>query len=400
MSENYFLLFKTADAEKRAWRNLIDARKHALFPIVELTRGRKKPKVGKDADGNALSAEELRGTPDLYGFESNWRSTLDLMKPCKELFIDLTREPSLSCFETDQLSKSDNGYAAWIQYLANLSETWVNVLPTLIVNPSDDEDEAAYKHNIESQFDALAAKYGKIAYRVSILEDTEFVYDLDLLKDRIRNFAVKGGKFFIVLDHEYIRPRNGKVHSKRTSAIISSILAVVDEAEIVCLATSFPKSVTDIGDEELDSFPVEEVYLYEMIKKDHPNVQYGDYGSINPIRNDEVIITQGWRPRIDYVSNHEGLSVYYYREKRLVLGKHSTTKKNILAPYSRHYTSVADKVRSHIPYYQVLKASWGCGEIEAAAKGDVPSNSPSHWISVRMEIHIIRLLQYLRLDAN
>ena len=400
VSENYFLLFKTADAEKRAWRNLVDPRKRALFPIVELTRGKKRPKVGKDKDGNTLPAEELRGTPGIYGFESNWRSTLELMKPCNELFVDLTREPSLSCFETDQLSKSDNGYAAWVSYLATLSATWENVLPTLIVNPSDDEDEATYKQNIENQFDTLAANYKKIAYRVSILEDAEFVYDLDLLKDRINDFAASKGQFFIVLDHEYIRPRNGQVHSKRTSSIISSILSIVSEVEIVCLATSFPKSVTDIGDEEFDTFPVEESYLYEMVKKDHPRVQYGDYGSINPIRNDEIIITQGWRPRIDYVSNHDGLSVYYFREKRRVLGKDPKTNKNILAPYSRHYTSVAQKVKNRSPYYQMLTASWGCGEIEAAAAGNVPSNSPSHWISVRMEIHIIRLLQHLGLDAT
>ncbi|WP_392338756.1 hypothetical protein [Loktanella salsilacus] len=399
MSENYFLLFKTADAEKRAWRNLVLERQKVIFPIVELTRGKKKPKVGKDKDGNQLPAEQLRALSGIYGFESNYRSTLELMSPCMELFVDLTREPSLSCFETDQLSKSDMGYQAWVNFVSSLYKASNNVLPTLIVNPSEDEDEATYVKNIEDQFDAFAAKYAKIAYRVSVLEDSEFVYDIELLKHRFQTFKAAGGTFFIVLDHEYIRPRNGHVHSKRTSAIISSILNVTNDVEIVCLATSFPKSVTDIGEEDFDTFPVEEFYLYEMVRKDHPNIQYGDYGSINPIRNDEVIITQGWRPRIDYVSDHEGLSVYYYREKRLVLGKNPATNQNILAPYPRHYTSVAKKVRNRFPYYQVLKESWGCREIEAAANGNVPSNSPSHWISVRMEIHIIRLLRQLGLDV-
>ncbi|GAA6176244.1 beta family protein [Sulfitobacter pacificus] len=399
MSENYFLLFKTADAEKRAWRNLASERKEALFPIVELTRGKKKPKVGKDKDGKQLPADQLRALAGIYGFESNYRSTMELMSPCSELFVDITREPSLSCYETDQLGRSDAGYSAWVDFVVGLHGTWENVLPTLIINPSEDEDEATYVKNVEDQFDAFAAKFTKMAYRVSILEDPDFIYDIALLKERIQAFTDEGGTFFVVLDHEYIRPRNGHIHSKRTSAIITSLVGVTDNVKIVCLATSFPKSVTDIGEEDFDSFPVEEAYLYDMVKKDHPHIQYGDYGSINPIRNDEIIITQGWRPRIDYVSSYEGLSVYYYREKRLVLGKNPATNKNILAPYPRHYTSVASKVRNRFPYYQVLNHSWGCQEIEDAANGSVPSNSPSHWISVRMEIHIIRILQHLGLDV-
>ena len=399
MSEFYFLLFKTADAEKRAWRNLARERQTVIFPIVELTRGKKKPKVGKDEDGKSLPADQLRGLAGIYGFESNYRSTLELMSPCEELFVDITREASLSCYETDMLGRSVSGYAAWVEFVDTLRATWENVLPTLIVNPGDDEDEATYIQNIEKQFDEFAARYPKIAYRVSVLEDTEFLYDIELLKDRIKSYSDAGGQFFIVLDHEYIRPRNGHVHSKRTSSIVSSVMGVSPDSKVVCLATSFPKSVTDIGDEEFDSFPVEEVYLYEMLKKDHPEVLYGDYGSINPIRNDEITITQGWRPRIDYVSDHEGLSVYYYREKRLVLGKNPSTNKNILAPYPRHYTSVANKIRNRFPYYQVLSQSWGCQEIEAAAAGNVPSNSPSHWISVRMEIHIVRMLRHFGLDV-
>lgn len=398
MSENYFLLFKTADAEKRAWRNLATERKKALFPIIELTRGKQNRGAGKNAEGKPLTAEELRNTGNIYGFKKNYRSTLDLMKPCEEVFVDLTREPSLSCFETDQLSTSTDGYAVWVKLLIDLQSDWPNVLPTLIVNPSEDEDEAKYGDNLRGQFDALAARFKKILYRVSVLEDSEFIYDIALLSERIGAFVEDGGTFYVALDHEYIRPRNGQVHAKRTSQIISSVLEAAPSVEVICLATSFPKSVTDIGYEEYHIFPVEESYLFDVIASEHKNVQYGDYGSINPIRNDEIIITQGWRPRIDYVSAHKGLQTYYFREKRDVLGKDSRTSKNILAPYSRHYRSVAAKICQHSPYYEDLPMSWGCDEIKSTAQGDVPSNSPSHWISVRMEIHIVRLLRHLKLD--
>lgn len=48
MASDYFLLFKTAQAEFRAWDVLSSNAKEHVFPIVELTRGRKIPKSGKD----------------------------------------------------------------------------------------------------------------------------------------------------------------------------------------------------------------------------------------------------------------------------------------------------------------------------------------------------------------
>lgn len=196
----------------------------------------------------------------------------------------------------------------------------------------------------------------------------------------------------------------GLIHAKRTSQIITAVLNEIPRAEIVTLATSFPKSVTDIGDEDHDIFRVEEMYLFEMLKKENKNINYGDYGSINPIRNDEVFIATGWRPRIDFVSRHEGFNVYYFREKRNVIGQETVTVKgkqkqrNIFAPYSDHYGSVARDVVSFFPYYEDLTPSWGNEQIKAASRNNVPSNSPSHWISVRMEIHMIQVLKLLKLD--
>lgn len=398
MSDRYFLLFKTADAEKRAWRNLAEKRKKAIFPILELTRGRKNRGAGKSKDGKSLPAAELLATKGIYGFESNWQSAVALMEPCAEIFLDLTREPSLSCFEIEELGQSANGYVNWTNFVSEARKTAPNIVPTMLVNPSEDEDEATYKTNLEGQFSKFTEDFTKIAYRVSVLEDADFLYDLNYLRSQIEAYINAGGEFFVILDHEYIRPQNGQVHAKRTSKIITSVKAEVPNAQVICLATSFPKSVTDIGDEEHDVFPVEEMYLFETIKKEHAYLLYGDYGSINPIRNDEIIITQGWRPRIDFVSRREGMKVFYFREKRDVLGKDPNTRKNILAPYSRHYASVARSVISFNPFYENILSSWGAQEIEAAANGVVPSNSPSHWISVRMEIHLVQTLRHLGLD--
>lgn len=404
VSKEYFLLIKTADAEKRAWRNLAAERRAEIFPVLELTRGKKLRGAGKDEDGNPLTAENLLNTAGVYGFERSNTSIFDLMSDCENYFVDLTREPSLSCKEIEDLSQSANGYQEWTNFVIGQKAKYSGVLPTLIVNPAEDEDEAQYTANLTQQFNSFAGEFGAMSYRASILEDDGFLYDLETLKGKIEAFQADGNEFYVFLDHEYIRPNNGLVHAKRTSQIISSILSVLPNVRIVTFATSFPKSVTDIGDEEHGIFRVEEMYLYEEIRKDHQALLYGDYGSINPIRNDEVIITQGWRPRIDFVSRHGGMNTYYFREKREVIGQETVTvkgvkkKKNIAAPYSDHYASVARDVVGFSPCYENLSPSWGNGEITSAAHNNVPSNSPSHWISARMEVHVVQVLKHLGLD--
>lgn len=404
MSESYFLLFKTADAEKRAWRNLDSRRRSAVTPIVELSRGKKKRNAGKDKSGKSLTADQMLSTFGLYGFERNWQTSLELMEGCDWYFLDLTREPSLSCAEIEALGKSANGYEKWTSFVLERQKEGLRLRPTLIVNPADGDDEAIYVSDLKAQFTTFSKAFQEIAYRVAVTEDDEFLFDLVSLKAEIDAFRNDGGRFFVVLDHEYVRPGNGLVHAKRTTQVINSIYRELGGVEVIVLATSFPKAVTDVGDEEHDIFRVEEVFLYEEIKKAHANVRYGDYGSINPIRNDEVIITQGWRPRIDFISRYAGINTYYFREKRKVVGTKTVEMKggaktsNILAPYSVHYQSVAKNVMGFSPYYQSVPASWGDNEIIEAARGKVRSNSPSHWISVRMEIHISQVLKYLGCD--
>lgn len=75
--------------------------------------------------------------------------------------------------------------------------------------------------------------------------------------------------------------------------------------------------------------------------------------------------------------------IYYYRER-----KGSRT-------YSDTYTSVARKAVSDKKFPSSIKA-WGISQIQNCALGDAPSASPSFWISVRMNSHIIQ--QINRLD--
>ena len=179
------------------------------------------------------------------------------------------------------------------------------------------------------------------------------------------------------------------LHAAYVAPLIRQIRTIIPRASIVSLGTSFPKSVTDVGDEERDEFRLEELALYEAINRaQNQPVEYGDYGSINPIRNDAVIPVGPYlRARIDFPTDKQ--SIYYHR----VAPNVDPNTKKLLSPRSSMYKAAAKRIMtdtSHTP----LSGSWGYDKIVEAATKAPEGSSPNYWISVRMEMHICR-----RLDA-
>ena len=93
-------------------------------------------------------------------------------------------------------------------------------------------------------------------------------------------------------------------------------------------------------------------------------------------------MAHGWVPKIDCALQHV---VYYYRMRRPVG----------VTAYKSTYKAVAKKVVSDYRFPSSLTGIWGIEQIKNASEGNVPSSSPSFWISVRMNTHISQ--QILRL---
>ena len=389
MASKYALLFKTASAEFRAWENLASSEKQKILPILELTRGRRSPKLSRDYKDQGVWPT-IEG---LYNFAGNLKKCREAFVDCDEVVLDLTREESLSCAEITRLSSPDNGYENWISFLKEEKSFYgdTRIIPTILVNPTGSETPEQYKNDIISQFSALSENFNALAYRAAVLVDSNFLYDLILLKDYANSFIKAGNRFIIELDHEYIRPGSGATHALRSSGIAQKIQGMIPDAEIIIFATSFPKTVDELGDPEHDTFSMEEVSLFENIQKNQANkdrVIYGDYGSINPLRFD--MVAQGWRPRIDFPTSKQ--KIFYYREKRTV----DSTK--VKSSYKSHYISVAKKVKGD-NYFEDIPNSWGVSEIIKAAEGDPSGKAPNFWISVRMEIYILQQLKRLGLSS-
>lgn len=372
----YHLLLKMGDSEIRAWKHLSPLRKAELSVHCEITRGRKRPNKDKTA-------------PIEYNIAKIYSTIAEDFTECQVCVVDITREPTLRSSETQALGHSAGGYAVWVAKVNELHAENAKVRPTLIVNPSENDDYDQYEADILAQFDAFAKRYDLISYRASVLHDEGFIDDLTMLADRANAFIEQEKRFEIILDFEFVQASTAALHAAYVAPLISQIRSIIPHASIVSLGTSFPKSVTDVGDEERDEFRLEELALYEAINRaQNQPIEYGDYGSINPIRNDAFIpVGQYLRARIDFPTDKK--SIYYHR----VAPNVDPNTKRLISPRSSMYKAAAKRVMadaSHSP----LRDSWGYDKIVEAATKAPEGSSPNFWISVRMEMHICR-----RLDA-
>lgn len=378
----YHLLLKMGDSEIRAWKYLSPKRKAAISVHCEITRGRKRPNKDKSA-------------PIEYNIAKIYSTLAEDFTECQVCVVDITREPTLRSNETQALGHSADGYALWVAKVNELHAENAKVRPTLIVNPSEDDDYDQYETDLLAQFDAFADRYDLISYRASVLHDEGFIDDLAMLADRANAFVEQGKRFEILLDFEFVQASTAALHAAYVAPLISQIRTIIPHASIVSLGTSFPKSVTEVGDEERDEFRLEELALYEAINRaQNQPIEYGDYGSINPIRNDAFIpVGQFLRARIDFPTDKK--SIYYHR----VAPNVDPNTRKLISPRSSMYKAAAKRVMAdanHSP----LRDSWGYDKIVEAATKAPEGSSPNFWISVRMEMHICRRLDAMAQQAT
>ena len=354
MMEKYNIVVKTAEAEIRALEYISSEYISQLFPIIELTRGRKV----------------TRDNIATYPFDKRLDKIKNVFKN-QDVCIDVTSDPMLSSPETRALFNPKNGYENWINFLLKIKAEGVfsSITPTILWNYDDNEDE--FERNIKNQISKLIQEFGTVAYRNSIEEDISFYDDVEtFLSDK---------PLLFILDCEYVPRASFRNVADRCIVRFSHLNEILTNPnnKYILLSTSFPNNVTEFGDHEREVLTLSEIDLFTTVKAKHPNILYGDYGSINPIRNDTITMSKGWVPRID-VSLSD--AVLYHRQRR---------PKGVTA-YADTYIQVAKSCVLDEKYPKTLKEVWGIKQIELCAMGSVPSSSPSFWISVRMNTHIMQ----------
>lgn len=354
MDKKYCLLVKTGDAELRAMENTKNSVKQSILSLIELTRGRKVP--------------SRKGVPEPgepYPYEKKIERIKTIFGGC-DIIFDVTSDEKLTSKQINDLYDPTGGYSNWVSFLTDLkdSSAFNSISPCIILDSEDD----CWEDNLALQVEALSKSFDYIVYRNDIYDD--FCYDdIEIIKQHLNE-----AKLLVVIDCSYVVQSTIPQYVQKVKARLSHLYRILpDDSKIVVSSTSFPNNISEIGDDRTDTFSLSEVILYQDI--DDSSIIYSDYGSVNPIRNDNVFMARGWIPRIDVPLNN---TLFYYRQRR-------PSQSDGYAPT---YSAVAKQVVNDSRFPREMNDNWGVMQIIKCASGSSPSSQPSFWISVRMCIHL------------
>lgn len=362
MDKKYCVIAKTAQSELRAISNLPRETLDKILPIIELTRGRK------------ITSKETKEVS--YPYSKLIEKIEEIYRDC-DIAFDVTSIESLSSPEIDELFGYEGGYTAWIHLLDEIKTKgcFKSIIPSVLLN----YDDKNFEENVKLELMQLDSRFCSIMFRYSI-ENTDGVEDLKLISN---NFP-KDKELLIVVDCGYVPISS----ITSTTAICKGIIKNIKENasdrkyKIVLASTTYPNNVTETNDEYADEIRIREIDLYNDVSKEHRDIVYGDYGTVNPKRNDSIVMANGWLPKIDVALSD---LVYYNRQRRPPK----------VTAYSSTYERVA-RLATANPKFPISQIDiWGIRQIVDCSMGSVPSSQPSFWISVRMNTHICQ--QVLRL---
>ena len=351
---NYFPIIKTTDAELKGYSNLDQAVSKSILPVFELTKSRRSEK-------------------NPHGKVEKKIDKLQEILASKPFILDLTTEKSYSNRQIEKLIRNNtNGYESWCEFVINLKNKGLKLYPTIHYHPLHIPDVKTQIFELEKHFELLA-------FRIDAFNEETYEFINNFQKLLPKNIA---DKIILILDGKFIHIKEIEDKKQDFLSIVEKIKLIIHPKYFVCPCSGFPKSVTEdgYGGDETGEFKISENEIYNEIYQKYSDVLYGDYASIHPKRYD--MAGGYWIPRIDVPLNEK---VFYYRYRRKESSKHS-------------YMKAAKKILKDDRY--ISAGSWGDEEIRQAGQGMVNGRSPSHWIAVRMNIHMTRRQKENRLSID
>ena len=353
---SYIPVIKTGDADLKALQNLSDVCKNRFTPLIELTRGRRSKK-----DGVGMLQKRIDKLKEIN---------------LHRFFIDLTGDFSLSNVEIDIKHSNKDNYKEWCDYCLSLKQIFPLICP--VIQIEEDENYEDYLTGLAQQILFMQEHFDYIMFRVDENNYINIVSDLKELISRYGNINIL--KIYYMFDSKYIRD---DITFSDVIVKCCEILSSIGIKNIVISSTSYPNSISEalgnLSNEDLkiETLPMRELNFFNNIKKKLHDVNfiYSDYASVNPIRNDNVVMTKGWIPRIDIP----------YFDKMIIYRKRRGT-----SSYATKYKEIAISICSckEFNYAKQNYNCWGIKEIEKTAYGAVSGANITFWISVRINIYL------------
>jgi hypothetical protein len=327
----YYPSLRTRPAEINGYANLRANIKNALLPIMRIGAWPRCADLSESITQLKNAAGENR------------------------FVLDVTREPMYQNLAVHALLEPKDDFKAWREFVKSIP----NAIPTVQFASN------ARLSQIIRQTRQLEAMSRKLAFRISDFQgDTNKVITALSAMDDPTNAL-------IVIDAGYIR----ETMAASIAACISSVNDIRDEipsAEITVISTSYPASVTSFvfpsGENTAGTINILERDLFEAIGSDA--VIYGDHGSIHA--RTKAATGGKYTPQIDCPL----YDAWLFERRPNLDGEGYIDAARVVA---QRWLECA------------IDDTWGAEMIRKAATGDVEGmKSRSHWIAVRVNLHLTR----------
>lgn len=332
----YFPTLRTRAAELRGLKELDEARKKKIIPLLTLGSWRASPELSKAAE---KCVDAMGGLP---------------------FFMDLSSDSRKVEENWTELNQSNNAFENW----RNFSKGFEGAIPVVLMQAG------VRTRDIVQQASAIEDEYDYVAFRI-----TDFIAHTALVISAIS--ALKDtSKAIVFIDCQYVR-ESMQAYVVTAISTINTLRKEFPTLLISVLSTSFPSSTLPFADasKQRGAIGILERDLHSRIGGS-PVAIYGDYGSIHAVVYDDVPVMR-WSPRIDYA----GFNVWAF-ERRTGLGT------------EQGYIECAQSIVGSFGSDMQNNNIWGERMILEAAQGKLYGKAPASWIAVRVNIHLARQIDY------
>ena len=331
----YYPTLRTRQAELKGLSQLDAERKRKIVPLLTMGRWPKALDFGRSAE---KAAEAMDG-----GY----------------YFLDLTNDARHLSEQHGELRSAVGAFENWRKFVA----TYPQAIP--VVQFSADSKV----RDVTKQAQQIEKTVGKLAFRIR-----DFATETPLVINALS--ALENPTNAIVfIDSQYIRNALS-AYLTATVATINRIRSEFPEVVISMLATSFPSSTVPFADSshQRGSIDMQERDMHSRLGGNGVII-YGDHASIHSVVYDDSPIMR-WAARVDYPRELD-----WYFERR---------------PGVQTADGYIDAAKGIVAADDELgtRNIWGEAMIIQAAGGDPHAKAPGPWISVRVNIHLARQIDF------